>query len=194
MLPYSIAEPPTLTQPPRTMNVESTSVELAWDAWDSAVDTGTGPVTGYLIYYREDGASSWQMAGNVTARTLTFTVTSLASVTTYEFVLSAVRPGPNGGGALSPTVIAKTNCLGKIVRCLYAKTTSTFFTDGHMLTQNEMPFNIPSQTQTLIQIQTCRHSQRIHVRSCFKLMKLINKTLYEHKRFVKSECNAKRIY
>eukprot|EP00057_Strongylocentrotus_purpuratus_P031007 XP_783327.2 PREDICTED: receptor-type tyrosine-protein phosphatase F [Strongylocentrotus purpuratus] len=103
-------EQPSLTRPPTIVTVNSDAVELAWNAWNAAVDTGSGPVTAYIVQSREHGVAAWETAGNVTEGPFTFTVMSLGSRITYDFQVVAVRPGLNGEGEPSPLITATTTC------------------------------------------------------------------------------------
>lgn len=106
-------EQPSLTRPPRLVTVNSAAVELAWDAWNAAIDTGGGPVSAYIVQSREHGVAAWETDGNVTEGPLTFTVMSLGSRLTYDFQVIAVRPGLNGEGGPSPFITATTTCACK---------------------------------------------------------------------------------
>ncbi|PIK59437.1 hypothetical protein BSL78_03650 [Apostichopus japonicus] len=41
-------------------DVTSSGVTVTWSAWDPILDTGTGPVTSYMILYREEGQRQWK--------------------------------------------------------------------------------------------------------------------------------------
>ncbi|XP_063963207.1 receptor-type tyrosine-protein phosphatase delta-like [Lytechinus pictus] len=103
-------EQPSLSRPPTIGVVTSYSVELTWDAWNAAVDAGSGPVTAYILQYREHGHPGWEVAGNVTEEPFTYTVTSLSSRLTYDFQVVAVRPGLNGEGEPTPIISTTTPC------------------------------------------------------------------------------------
>ncbi|XP_038066572.1 angiopoietin-1 receptor-like [Patiria miniata] len=97
---------PVLSQPP-SVSVASTSAIVSWQAWDSNVDAGDGPVIAYKVYYSLTSPISWTVANNVTVASppqtwYSSTVQPLQPNTEYMFSMAVVREGPGGEGPRSP--------------------------------------------------------------------------------------------
>ncbi|PIK59433.1 hypothetical protein BSL78_03646 [Apostichopus japonicus] len=79
--PPSFANP----EPLEFRDVTSSSVRVSWPEWDPRVDSGTGPVTRYKIFYRQEGERRW-----TTEETsgLFVLLTELTDGTAYEVAIS----------------------------------------------------------------------------------------------------------
>lgn len=85
---FSIAELPTLTQMPRVVSRNCTSIRIGWDAWNIPPDTGDGPVADYFIYYRSTSDPSWS---TLRVSTLVATVTELDADTLHQFMVLPIH-------------------------------------------------------------------------------------------------------
>lgn len=83
----------------------ATSLTVQWREWKQGPDRGSGPVTGYVLYYRSLNASQWMSVGpNITKQ---WTISGLASNQQYEVKVAAVHQ-IGIGGPPSPAVSVKT--------------------------------------------------------------------------------------
>ncbi|PIK59434.1 hypothetical protein BSL78_03647 [Apostichopus japonicus] len=78
--PPSFANP----EPLEFQDVTSSGINITWLAWDPILDTGTGPVTGYMIEYREEGHRTWK---SEKTKSLSVLLTDLTEETTYEVAI-----------------------------------------------------------------------------------------------------------
>ncbi|XP_038049619.1 receptor-type tyrosine-protein phosphatase delta-like [Patiria miniata] len=104
-------EPPQLSSPPNVSESTRSSITLTWEAWDAqAGDRGEGPLVNYIISYRELNANGTIGDIITPGDTLSDVVPGLKEGTSYEFRVSAVRPGVGGVGPPSPPTIGNTSC------------------------------------------------------------------------------------
>ncbi|XP_071845843.1 receptor-type tyrosine-protein phosphatase F-like [Apostichopus japonicus] len=87
MVHTSLAEPPSFANPEplEFRDVTSSSVTVSWPEWDPRADSGTGPVTRYKIYYRQEGNGEWKT--EETSGTFV-SLTELTDGTAYEVAVS----------------------------------------------------------------------------------------------------------
>ncbi|PIK59436.1 hypothetical protein BSL78_03649 [Apostichopus japonicus] len=85
--PYHLLEPPSFANPEplEFRDVTSSSVTVSWPEWDPRADSGTGPVTRYKIYYRQEGNGEWKT--EETSGTFV-SLTELTDGTAYEVAVS----------------------------------------------------------------------------------------------------------
>lgn len=62
----------------------SSGITVTWLAWDPTLDPGIGPVTGYMIMYREEGHRTWK---SKETESLSVRLTDLTEDTTYEVAI-----------------------------------------------------------------------------------------------------------
>lgn len=71
-------------EPLEFKDVTSSGITVTWPAWDPIFDTGTGPVTGYMIMYREEGHITWT---SKETESLSVQLTDLTEETAYEVAI-----------------------------------------------------------------------------------------------------------
>ncbi|XP_072173215.1 uncharacterized protein [Diadema setosum] len=91
---------PQLPSSPVVDTATSSSVTLAWDAWNGETDVGDPPLFGYQVYYKEKSNPGDFIRFETRTDRLapSETITNLTSDTDYLFAVSAERPGVGGIG------------------------------------------------------------------------------------------------
>ncbi|XP_071845105.1 contactin-2-like [Apostichopus japonicus] len=108
-----VAEPPSFANPEPLEFQDKTSSEITvtWLAWDPILDRGTGPVTGYMIEYHEEGRITWKREET---ESLSARLTDLTDGTAYEV---AIRLRDRNGDYTDASVpqIVTTACEGLVI-------------------------------------------------------------------------------
>ena len=79
---FVFAEVPKYTRQPRVIEKLATSLRLKWPPWSNPPDEGAGPVTQYVVEYKEVGANSWNKIGSISETEVE--ITGLAQNSQYE--------------------------------------------------------------------------------------------------------------
>ncbi|PIK59432.1 putative titin [Apostichopus japonicus] len=133
-----IAEPPSFANPEplEFEGITSSGITVTWLAWDPILDHGIGPVTGYMIKYREEGHRTWK---SKKTQSLSVRLTDLSEDTTYEVAISL---RDRNGGYTNENIpqIVTTTCEGLVItglnytsssrRAGYASTTVMWSVEG----------------------------------------------------------------
>ncbi|XP_077981774.1 receptor-type tyrosine-protein phosphatase alpha-like [Glandiceps talaboti] len=102
---------PGISSEPWISDVNKTQVKVNWNAWQSSVDIGDGPIDKYEVWYKKTNETDLIMyPENVNPGQLYLVVNGLLHYTNYTFAIKTYRPGIGGGGDLSPNVIGRTSC------------------------------------------------------------------------------------
>lgn len=88
---------PQAPSAPRSLSVTSVSGPSANLSWTAPSSSGTQAVSGYNVYFSNDGGGSWANAGSTGGRS--FTVSGLGANSNYVFVVEAYSSA--GAGPLS---------------------------------------------------------------------------------------------
>ena len=72
------------------LHLDSTGDESATLSWNRPADPPSGAITGYIVYYREIGASDWWDLSVMNPAATGFSVSGLTNGTTYEFEIAAL--------------------------------------------------------------------------------------------------------
>ncbi|XP_072173211.1 tyrosine-protein kinase receptor Tie-1-like [Diadema setosum] len=91
---------PQLPSSPVVDTATSSSVTLAWDAWNEETDVGDPPLFGYQVYYKEKSNPGDFIRREMRTDRLapSETITNLTPDTDFIFAVSAERPGVGGIG------------------------------------------------------------------------------------------------
>jgi hypothetical protein len=74
---------------PGSIKVKDVGKDYVKVEWTTPKDDGGSKVTGYTVYYREDGTDEWKKAGSVGSLDSQFTVKNLLEGKKYYFAVSA---------------------------------------------------------------------------------------------------------
>ena len=74
---------------PGSIKVKDIGKDFVTVEWTAPKDNGGAKVTGYTIFYREDGSDKWQKAGSVGPLESDFTVKILSKDKKYYFAVAA---------------------------------------------------------------------------------------------------------
>lgn len=74
---------------PGTIKVKDVGKDFVAVEWSAPKDNGGAKVTGYTVYYREDGTDQWKKAGSVGALDTDFKVKDLLKDKKYYFAVAA---------------------------------------------------------------------------------------------------------
>ncbi|XP_077981840.1 receptor-type tyrosine-protein phosphatase kappa-like [Glandiceps talaboti] len=102
---------PLLLTSPEITAIKKDNVTVNWNAWQSDVDIGDGPVVKYDVWYTktsDDDFTAYPQDVNPSQTYLV--VDGLSPYTEYRFAVQTYRPGVGGGGDLSPSAAQKTSC------------------------------------------------------------------------------------
>ena len=100
---------PQLTRFPRASSIQTTTVIIEWDAWDSnAGDIGDGPVILYNVYDAQTFMLATTVAASSSQSVYAAVIESLTPGTTYNFYITAVREGTGGEGPPSQRFVTFT--------------------------------------------------------------------------------------
>lgn len=102
---FTFAALPKMLNLPEVKVRTATSLTVQWREWKAGPDRGSGPVTGYFLYYRSLNTTQWMSVGpNITKP---WTISGLDSNKQYEVKVAAVHQiGVEGPS--SPAVSVKT--------------------------------------------------------------------------------------
>lgn len=78
------------------LTLDATGDGSATLSWSQPLDSPTGPITGYTVFYREAGLGSWTEVAVPSPAITGFTVAGLTNGVTYEFEVAAVKQGGVG--------------------------------------------------------------------------------------------------
>ncbi|XP_077981768.1 uncharacterized protein LOC144436782 [Glandiceps talaboti] len=107
---------PVLRDAPLIEDIEKYQVTVKWNAWQSGVDIGDGPIEQYAVWYKKTSENDYTAYPQVVLPSQTsLVVNGLSLHTDYIFAVKTYRPGVGGGGALSPNVRATTKCDCKLI-------------------------------------------------------------------------------
>ncbi|XP_077867373.1 tyrosine-protein phosphatase Lar-like, partial [Saccoglossus kowalevskii] len=101
---------PKLSSFPNIENVESNKVTVSWDIWNEQRDVGSGPVIGYVVWYKKSSSDEWFRKPNDRILSTNSTVVdSLKFNTQYEFSVQSVV-SDDEVIVRGPTTQKKTKC------------------------------------------------------------------------------------
>jgi len=106
---------PTMIHAPNIINRTATSLTVNWRDWKAGPERGSGPVSGYVLYYKPLDSTQWlSTQPNITRP---FTVSGLASNQQYSVKVAAVHQS-GAIGSPSPNISEKT--CGSMLWSLYS--------------------------------------------------------------------------
>lgn len=89
-----------MTQAPTLSTRTSTTLTVTWRNWTAGQDRGSGPVSGYYVYYRQPNESDWRSIGPEISTV--YTVHDLMPNQVIELKVAAVHAVVNVIGPPSP--------------------------------------------------------------------------------------------
>ncbi|XP_077981771.1 receptor-type tyrosine-protein phosphatase kappa-like [Glandiceps talaboti] len=124
---------PQLTSEPWITNVNKTQVTVNWNAWQSSIDIGDGPIEKYEVWYKNTSENDFVQYQNVLPTQTSSVVNGLTPYSNYMFALKAYRPGVGGGGSLSPHITGETSCDNPLGSPTLIKATTPISSEIHVI-------------------------------------------------------------
>ncbi len=106
---------------PAIVEVSNSSVQLSWPSLDSAIPSNLSSHYGYLVRYRQPGASHWNISEAIPASgqqySYSFSLGGLQFNQNYQLQVVGFRQmagGERQQGQLSRSISTKTACVGRL--------------------------------------------------------------------------------